>query len=89
MNPLRIGTVLALTVALAYAVCTLVFWIWPDAAMQFMNALFHGLDFRKLRDETGAFGFGSFVISLAGIAVWGFLVGCVFGWLSNRVAVRG
>ena len=87
LNPIRTGTVLALTVAIAYAACALVFWIWPDAAAQFMNGLFHGLDFRKLRDGPGTFGFESFGISLVGIAVWAFVVGCVFGWLSNRFAV--
>jgi hypothetical protein len=89
MNAVRAGTVLALTVAFAYAVCALVFWLWPDAALQFMNGLFHDLDFRKLREGAGQFAFASFAVSLAGIAVWAFLVGGVYGWLSNRFAVRG
>jgi hypothetical protein len=53
-----------------------------------MNALFHGLDFRKLRGDPGTFGFASFGYALVGITVWAFLVGCLFGWLANRFAVR-
>ncbi len=89
LNPVRTGIALALTVGIAYATCALVFWIWPEASAQFMNGLFHGLDFRKLRDAAGRFGFESFGVSLAGIVVWAFLVGCLFGWLSNRLAIRG
>lgn len=89
LNPGRTGMALALTVGIAYAACALVFWIWPEASAQFMNGLFHGLDFRKLREGAGQFGFESFGVSLVGIVVWAFLVGCLFGWLSNRLAIRG
>jgi hypothetical protein len=88
MNPVRAGATLAVTVAIAYAACAAVFWIWPEASAQFMNALFHGLDFRKLRGDPGTFGFASFGYALVGITVWAFLVGCLFGWLANRFAVR-
>jgi hypothetical protein len=89
LNPVRTGLAFALTVGIAYAACALVFWIWPEASAQFMNGLFHGLDFGKLRDGAGRFGFESFGVALIGIVVWAFLVGCLFGWLSNRLAVRG
>jgi hypothetical protein len=42
------GVSLAVTVGAAYTACALVFWIWPESAVNFVNALFHGMDFRQL-----------------------------------------
>jgi hypothetical protein len=66
-NAIRTGAAFAITVAIGYALCTLVFWIWPEAAANFMNALFHGLDFRKLQSGPTLFSFGSFVYNVVGI----------------------
>lgn len=82
---LRTGTALAATVAVGYAACTLAFWIWPEAAMRFMNALFHGLDFRKLQGGAALFDFGSFVSALVVMAAWAFGLGSLFGWLFSRL----
>ena len=84
MTAVRTGITFAITVALAYAACSLVFWLAPEAAAGFMNALFHGLDFRKLQAGT-PFSFGGFSYALAGIAAWAFLAGMLFGWLSKRI----
>lgn len=83
-NPFRLGAALAITVALGYAACTILFWSFPEAAAGFMMALFHGLDFELLR-SAGMFTFGSFVGALAVLAAWAFLVGTLFGWLSERL----
>lgn len=80
------GAALAATVAIAYAACTLVFWLWPDAAASFMNGLFHGLDFRKLQSGSVLFSFGSFAWALAILAAWAFALGTLFGWLFGRFA---
>lgn len=82
---LRTGTALAATVAAGYALCTLVFRIWPEAAMHFMNALFHGLDFRKLQSGAALFDFGSFVSALVVMSAWAFGLGALFGWLFSRL----
>ena len=70
---LRLGTSFALTVAIAYALCTVVFWMWPQAAAIFMSG-------------AALFDFGSFVLALIGITAWAFAVGTLFGWLSARFA---
>jgi hypothetical protein len=54
-NSMKTGAALAGTVAGDYAACTLVFWLWPEAAVNFMNGLFHGLDFRKLQSGPALF----------------------------------
>ena len=86
---LRNATALAATVAVAYASCTLFFWLWPDAAMKLTNALFHGLDFRKLQSGSTAFDFGGSLYALIVIVIWAFVLGALFGWLrGSRDAER-
>lgn len=81
---LRTGTALAITVGVGYATCALFFWLGPEAAMNLMNALFHGLDFRKLQAGAAAFNFNAFIYVLVVIMGWAFalgaLFGCVQGW---------
>ena len=79
------GTALSLTAGAGYALCTLVFWIWPEAAANFMNALFHGLDFRKLQDGAALFSFGSFLYALVAMVAWAFGLGAIYGWVQGRI----
>ena len=80
---LRLGAAFAITVAVGYAACTVVFWMFPQAAASFMTALFHGLDFGRLQSGSSLFSFGGFSYALIAITVWAFLLGTVFGWLSS------
>ena len=84
-NTIRIGSAFAITVAVGYALCSAVFWIWPQAAASFMNSLFHGLDFTKLQSGPTLFSFGSFLYALVVMAAWAFGLGALFGWLSERL----
>lgn len=83
-TPIRNGMAFALTVAIGYALCTLVFWVWPEAAANFMNGLFHGLDFRKLQSGPALFSFGAFIYALLVMTAWAFGLGALFGWLFAR-----
>lgn len=85
---IRIGTAFAITVAFGYTLCAAVFWIWPQAAAGFMNALFHGLDFTKLQSGSTLFSFGSFFYALVVMAGWAFGLGALFGWISARLALH-
>ena len=76
---MRTGGAFAATVGIGYTACALAFWAWPELAMNFMNALFHGLDFRKLQVSPKVFEFGSFLYALIGIVVWAFFLGVVYG----------
>lgn len=88
-SPFRSGTAFAVTVAVGYAACTAIFWIWPDAAVNFMNALFHGLDFRRLQAGPQLFSFGSFLYALMVTAAWAFILGTLFGWIFDRLSGDG
>jgi hypothetical protein len=80
-----IGMALAATVGIGYAGCALAFGLWPEAAVTFMNALFHGLDFGKLQAGPAPFDFGGFFFALAGIVIWAFLMGALFGAIVDRL----
>ena len=86
---LATGTALAITVGIGYAACALAFRAWPDASMEFMNALFHGLDFRKLAGGPAPFEFSSFFYALFVAVVWAFALGTLFGWVIDRFRARG
>jgi hypothetical protein len=77
------GVALAVTVAIAYTTCAVFFWLFPDAAMRVTNALFHGLDFRKLQTGSAPFYFGEFFYALIVLVGWAFILGTVFGWLRS------
>jgi len=83
-NPYKVGSALAITVAIGYALCTIVFWLFPEASASFMNALFHGLDFNPLKRD-GTFTFASFIYGFTVLVVWAFLMGAVFGWIAERL----
>lgn len=83
-NALRTGGASAITVGIAYAACSVVFWLFPEAAAGFTKALFHGLDFRQLHGAPAGFSFGGFLYALGVLAVWAFVFGGLFGWINGR-----
>lgn len=82
-SPLRMAVALSVTAGIGYSLCTVAFWIWPESAATFMNALFHGLDFRRLQDGAALFTFGSFAYALAVMMAWAFGLGLIYGWARN------
>jgi hypothetical protein len=85
--PWRFGAAFALTVVIGYAACTL-FWVaFTDPAIGFLNALFHGLDFRKLA-VGGGFSFGAAIYAAVVLAVWAFLIGALFALVRNWLSVE-
>lgn len=77
---LRTGIALAVTVAVFYSLCTLVWLVAPGPFLAFMNSLFHGIDFSPLV-HPGGFAWGGFFGALSVMFVWTFLAGMFFGWL--------
>jgi 2TM family of unknown function (DUF5676) len=75
----KFGVVLALTLAVSYTVCAALYAAWPGVAIDFLNALFHGLDFHKL-DTGEPFAVTMFVFPFVVFVVWGFVVGTLFAW---------
>jgi len=87
LMPWRFGAAFALTVVVGYAGCTLVWVAFTDPAIAFLNALFHGLDFRKLA-VGGGFSSGAWIYSAVVLAVWAFLIGALFALVRNWLHVE-
>ncbi|SME92331.1 DUF5676 family membrane protein [Pseudogulbenkiania subflava] len=85
--PWKTGLALALTMAFSYIVCALLYRQWPAQGIDFLNALFHGLDFHKLASPA-PFTLAVFLYPLVVLALWGFVVGTVFAWLHTLLHGR-
>ena len=80
----RTGVAVAATVAVFYALCTVVWLVAPGPFLEFMNRLFHGMDFSPpLR--SAPFSAAGFLEALVVMAVWAFLAGTFYGWLRQRL----
>lgn len=87
MTHLKTGAALAATVVLFYALCTLLWLSFPEPFLDFMNALFHGLDFRRLQAER-ALSWCSLIYPAVVLAVWLFAAGALFLWIQKRLERR-
>lgn len=54
MKPIYTGLALSITAMVFYSLCTFAEVMWPAKVMEFMNALFHGLNFRRLSASENA-----------------------------------
>ncbi len=84
MNPWKTGIALAVTMAVSYIVCAVLYNVWPERGLDFLNALFHGLDFRKLETAT-PFRISIILYPLTVLVVWGFVVGALFAFIRNLI----
>ena len=82
--PLHTGIALAITVALFYCLCTLVWVLAPGPFLSFMNNLFHGMDFSSMV-RPRPFAWSGFLGVLLVLSTWALLAGVSFAWLLNRV----
>lgn len=83
-GPLLTGIAFSVTVAVFYALCTLVWLAAPGPFVGFMNSRFHGMDFTPLL-RPASFAWGSFIEALLVMSIWSFLAGTFFGWLRRRL----
>ena len=88
LNPWTFGAVLSITIVISYLLCALFWYSFNGPAIEFMNALFHGVDFRKIYTAT-PFSPGAFVYVLVVLAVWSFVVGAIYATLRNFVLSMG
>ena len=87
MKPFNTGLALSLTVILFYSLCTFAEVVWPSQFMEFMNALFHGLDFRRLSASV-PFSWASFFGAVVVMGAWAFAAGTFFGWLHSILSLN-
>lgn len=85
MTALRTGLTVAITVAVFYSACALIWALAPQASLTWMNSLFHGLDFSGMV-RPRVFAWSGFLYALAVLVVWGFALGAFYNWLARRLA---
>ncbi len=85
MTPLRTGIALAVTVAVFYSLCALVWGIAPGPFLSFMNSLFHGMDFSSMV-QPGPFSLLGFLTATVVLAAWALAAGTFFAWLLEHVS---
>lgn len=86
MNTWRNALSFAVTVVVLYAACTALAVGFPQQFLGFMNALFHGMDFRPLQTSLG-FDWGGFCYAAGVLFLWALGFGtffCAFrNWLGG------
>lgn len=82
LNPWKFGAVLSVTVSINYVLCTVFVFAFPQLSIDFLNALFHGMDFRKIY-AAAPFSPGSFAYTLLVLAVWSYVIGAIYSLARN------
>ena len=88
LNPWNFGAVISLTVVIGYVLCTLFWFAFTESSLDFLNTLFHGMDFRRIYART-EFTLGGYLGVLVVFVVWGYVMGAVFATLRNLLIARG
>ena len=87
LNPWLFGVVVAITVVISYTLCTLFWFAFTEGSLDFVNAVFHGMDFRRIY-TAAAFSLGGYVAVLVVFAVWGYVTGVIYATVRNFLIGR-
>ena len=87
------GLSFSVTWAISYSLCTLIYWVAPDAITTATSKLFHGMSFTQMAQTRTAFGFGDFITVLTIGAIYTFVAGIVWSlthsfFLRRKVELR-
>jgi len=88
LNPWIFGVVVAITVVISYALCTLFWFALTEQSLDFLNTLFHGMDFRKIY-AAADFSLVGYLGVVAVFTVWGYVIGVVYATVRNLLVGRG
>ena len=84
LSPWRFGAVLSMTVFVNYVLCTMFWHAFNQPSLKFLNALFHGMDFKAIYLST-AFSFGSFFYVLIVLSIWAYVIGVIYACIRNWI----
>jgi len=85
LDPITTGAALGLTFAGANLLCAIAFGLWPDTALDFVNAWFHTVDLAVLKQAPKSVSAGGYAYGVAGLAVVGFVLGAGFASFYNWI----
>jgi len=80
LSPWRFGAVLSMTVIVNYVLCTMFWYAFNQPSLEFLNALFHGMDFTGIYTPA-AFSFGSFLYVLIVLSIWAYVFGVIYAYI--------
>lgn len=84
LNPWTFGAALSVTVVVNYVLCTIFWYAFTGPSIDFLNGLFHGMDFHKIYAAT-PFSAGTFTYVLVVFAVWSYVLGAIYALVRNRL----
>ena len=82
LDPWTFGAVLSITVVANYVLCAIFWFSFNGLAMELLNSLFHGMDFRKIYVAT-PFSISSSLYLLAVLAGWAYVLGAIYATVRN------
>jgi hypothetical protein len=83
LNSGRAGIALGATFATFYALCSLLFVVWPQGYMAAVSMLFHGFE---LTPAPHVMSFGGFLAGALCISIAGYLIGAIYSFVWNALA---
>jgi hypothetical protein len=87
LNPWKFGAVLSITVVIGYLLCAVFWYSLPGPSMELVNALFHGMDFRKIYTPA-SFAVSSFIFVLAVLTAWAYVLGAIYAVVRNLLVAE-
>ncbi len=82
-HPFVDGLSFSATWVISYALCSVLYWIAPEAVMTATSKLFHGMSFTQMAQAGTPFGFGDFVSVLTVGAVYTFAAGIIWSFVHS------
>ena len=86
LNPWIVGGAIAIAFGITYIGCALSYALWPDAALGFFNAWFHGIDITIL-ETSKTFTVGMFLYGLVSVMASAFIFGVILSFTYNALTL--
>lgn len=86
LNPWRVGSAMALTVAIVNVICAAAVYLFPDGTISFINSWTHGLDLTVLSSNK-PWTVDSMANGLFNVTLMGYLIGTLFAFCFNLVGL--
>ena len=82
-HPIVDGLSFSATWAISYSLCSVLYWIAPEAVMTATSKLFHGMSFTQMATSGTLFSFGDFVSVLTIGAFYTFAAGITWSYIHS------
>lgn len=86
LKPLTVGLSLSATVVVLYLVCALFVWIVPNGVESAVTLVAHSMNLDPVFDQPPEITLVGVLGGTVAVAVYFFVTGAVFAWISNRFA---